>query len=157
VYRDGRIRTADCQVQRWLGTYFCTTHDKDELPTPLRRWLRGPARLGQPYTVVSHAKRLLVTLVEAAGSATVCLAFQELPAQSPILIASTISSLTGREASVALGVKDGKSTREIAAELQVKPSTIRKHLQHIFSKLEVHSRIALIAKLHPIEKGGRAL
>ena len=39
----------------------------------------------------------------------------------------------------------GTSTAEIAAELEVSEATVRTHLQHLFTKFGVHSRIARAA------------
>lgn len=40
---------------------------------------------------------------------------------------------------------DGMSTQGIAAELGVAPRTVKGHVQHIFEKLGVHSRLELLA------------
>jgi DNA-binding CsgD family transcriptional regulator len=45
------------------------------------------------------------------------------------------------------GVAEGLSNAEIARVLVVEPSTVRKHLEHIYAKLGVGSRTAALAKL----------
>ncbi len=55
--------------------------------------------------------------------------------------------LTPREAEVALLLARGGSDREIARQLALSPHTVRKHVEHIFDKLRLHSRKALLLRL----------
>ncbi len=55
--------------------------------------------------------------------------------------------LTPGEKRVAAAVMRGGSTREIATTLFVSPETVETHLTHIYRKLGVSSRAALVAKL----------
>ena len=56
-------------------------------------------------------------------------------------------SLTSREVAVIDRVARGKTNREIAVDLSMGPETVKAHLKHIFSKLEVRDRTeaALVA------------
>lgn len=53
--------------------------------------------------------------------------------------------LTARESAVLDLLMRGESTGSIAHELGVSDATIRTHLQHLFGKFGVHTRIALVA------------
>lgn len=53
--------------------------------------------------------------------------------------------LTGRELQVFLLVAEGRSRREIVAELIVSEHTVRTHLQNIRSKLQLHTQLELAA------------
>ena len=55
--------------------------------------------------------------------------------------------LTEREADVALLLAVGASDREIGWRLDISPHTARKHVEHIFDKLQVHSRKAFALRL----------
>jgi DNA-binding CsgD family transcriptional regulator len=55
--------------------------------------------------------------------------------------------LTAREREVMRCVEDGLSNAEIARELWIQPTTVRKHLENIFAKLGVRSRTAALSKL----------
>jgi len=44
-------------------------------------------------------------------------------------------------------VADGLTNHEIAAALVVELGTVRKHLEHVYEKLGVHSRTAALARL----------
>jgi DNA-binding CsgD family transcriptional regulator len=67
-----------------------------------------------------------------------------------------VAALTSRERDVMRGVEDGLSNTEIARKLWIQPTTVRKHLEHIFDKLGVRSRTAALSKLHGIGKPKRA-
>jgi len=54
--------------------------------------------------------------------------------------------LTAREADVLQLLVQGASNREIAQRLFLTTSTVKKHLNHIFGKLDVRSRAQLIAR-----------
>ena len=54
-----------------------------------------------------------------------------------------LAVLTGRERAVALLYADGCSRKEVARRLGICPGTVRSHLDAIFRKLQVHSRLAL--------------
>jgi DNA-binding NarL/FixJ family response regulator len=53
--------------------------------------------------------------------------------------------LTGREAEVLRLIAAGKSNRQIAAELVISEHTVARHVQNIFTKLNVSSRSAATA------------
>ena len=55
--------------------------------------------------------------------------------------------LTARETQVLRYLSTGMSTRQVAGELRISVNTARRHVEHILSRLGVHSRVAAIAKL----------
>lgn len=58
-----------------------------------------------------------------------------------------LAVLTPREQEVMLCVADGLSNAAIAQVLVIAPNTVRKHLEHVYEKLGVHSRTAAVARL----------
>jgi len=58
---------------------------------------------------------------------------------------SKIGYLTKREIEIVKLIALGKSYKEIAADLSIKPDTVNKHRKHIFEKIDVHNSAALIA------------
>jgi DNA-binding CsgD family transcriptional regulator len=57
------------------------------------------------------------------------------------------ATLTVQERRVLMRVAAGHSNAHIAESLGVTPSTVRKHLEHAYRKLGVHSRVAAVARL----------
>lgn len=56
---------------------------------------------------------------------------------------SNDKSLTSREKEIILHVREGLTNKEIAASLQVSDNTVKKHLQHIYRKVNVTNRTSL--------------
>ena len=50
--------------------------------------------------------------------------------------------LTKRESEILFWLSWGKTNRDIAAILEIKPATVGKHLEHIYPKLGVENRTA---------------
>jgi DNA-binding NarL/FixJ family response regulator len=62
------------------------------------------------------------------------------------------ASLTVQERRVLMQVAAGLSNADIAAELFIAPSTVRKHLENSFRKLGVTSRLAAVAALRGADR-----
>jgi two-component system nitrate/nitrite response regulator NarL len=58
---------------------------------------------------------------------------------------SRLAPLTSREREVLGLLADGRSTSDIAAEMGVSAATVRSHVQSVFTKLGVHSRLRAVA------------
>lgn len=52
--------------------------------------------------------------------------------------------LSGREIEILRLVRSGLTNRDIAATLVLSPATVRTHLEHVFRKLGVHTRMAAV-------------
>jgi DNA-binding CsgD family transcriptional regulator len=63
--------------------------------------------------------------------------------------AAKVVLLTPREQQVLEWVAEGKTNAEIAQILVAAPATVRKHLEHIYAKLGVHTRTAAVAYARP--------
>ena len=59
------------------------------------------------------------------------------------------SLLTGRERQIAALVGEGRSNRDIAQQLGISKRTVDAHLEHIFGKLGISSRVQLATGLSP--------
>jgi DNA-binding CsgD family transcriptional regulator len=112
---------------------------RDDLRVPVARL---PERISDWHAsacgtlVISSDGSTLV--VEAAGDGSALL-----PGERP----SCDEMLTARERDVMRCVEGGLSNAEIARELWIQPTTVRKHLENIFAKLGVRSRTAALSKL----------
>ncbi len=58
------------------------------------------------------------------------------------------TDLTRREVEVVRLLADGLTNREIAKRLFISEKTVSAHVAHIYSKLDVHSRVAAAARVH---------
>ncbi len=58
---------------------------------------------------------------------------------------SSIKTLSSREVEVLQNVAEGKSNKEVAAELTISEKTVKAHLRSIFRKLEVSDRAQAVA------------
>jgi DNA-binding CsgD family transcriptional regulator len=54
--------------------------------------------------------------------------------------------LTAREVDVVEGVCAGQSNQEVAEALRISPATVKTHLLHVFAKLQVSNRAALVRR-----------
>lgn len=96
------------------------------------------------YLLKDAAPKELVAAVRAAASGESALA----PTVASRLLSRMRApnvSLSRREIEVLTRVADGKSNSEIAEELFVTEGTVKAHLVHIFSKLDVSSRTAAVS------------
>jgi DNA-binding CsgD family transcriptional regulator len=66
---------------------------------------------------------------------------------SPTALA-LLSRLSFREREVALRIRDGLTTREIARELRRSPLTIKTQLAGVFRKLGLGNRARIVAELN---------
>src|SRR5262245_11879375 len=55
------------------------------------------------------------------------------------------SSLTKREVEILRLMTNGANTKALATQLRLSPATVRNHVQNIFEKLGVHSRLEAVA------------
>jgi len=64
--------------------------------------------------------------------------------------------LTRREADVLLWIARGQSNAEIGTSLRISPRTVKKHLEHIFKKLSVKTRLAAAVRASEVYLSGSA-
>lgn len=56
-----------------------------------------------------------------------------------------VHDLTPRELDVLRALVEGRSSRDICAELYIAPNTLRTHVQNLLAKLRVHSKLEAVA------------
>ena len=127
-----RVGYATPEAQRLLSIYFHASGAG--LPHEVAEWLREQrrGRTPEPLTVERGEGSVVVQLVEGS------LLLEE-QREAP--------RLTERESEILDLVAAGKTNAEIAEALWIAPGTVRKHLENIYEKLEVHTRTAAVAKL----------
>lgn len=127
----GGIEFASDSAKRLLRDYFDTP--STQLPDEITDWYKTDRRT--PLVVPTHRSALVVECAD--GGVTLLLRERS----------TGVELLTPREHEVMRCVADGLSNAEIARRLWIELPTVRKHLEHIYRKLGVSSRMAAVAKL----------
>lgn len=151
--QDGRIRMRTPGVTQWLGEYFAGSRlDPDVLPDDLARWVHAQdanladtslqATVPAPLEISQEDRHL--TCWWLRGWDESILVFEEHRVAS-VPAGVTRLGLTDREAQVLALVAQGKTNRQIATLCRISPRTVQIHLDHVFRKLNVHTRTAAVA------------
>jgi DNA-binding CsgD family transcriptional regulator len=146
--QNGRVEALAGGARRLVSDYLSEPLDA-YLPRRLSVWLQqqalrsnGERRMTAVKEVVAIEREGRRLLVRAPTRYSLLLE-EEIAGPQP---AHTSLPLTAREWDVLRCLAEGKSTAEIAQILWVAPSTVRKHLEHIYEKLGVTSRTAAVAR-----------
>lgn len=145
----------------WLETYFAkSTCSHQQLPDRLQSWLRYQIDCLTRNSAIAHV--CLPLRVQRAGrELTLRLTIEPEGKQYLLLLTEqTLSSLNSlallglsqRETEVLKLIIQGKDNKAIATKMNIHIGTVRKHLEHIYTKLEVNSRTEAIS--HALSKLG---
>jgi len=145
----GAVRFVTAQARRWLQEYFPSHRRNDQLPTLLENWVNQKSTsLGRrddipdpmaPLVLEGDGRKLIVRFLLERDQTILVLA-EERTSVDPRSLECL--GLTRREAEVSAWVSEGKTNVEIGQILDVRPLTVKKHLEHIFEKLGVENRTA---------------
>jgi DNA-binding CsgD family transcriptional regulator len=136
----GRIEFAQRAVRQLLNDYF-GEGDHSFAPVPVREWAADREQMDD-LVIDGPDGQLVVSAAAGDRSAQTVLLLHERRSRPPLT-----RRLTQRERDVLDLVGEGKSNAEIARLLWVQPSTIRKHLENAYAKLNVRSRFEATALL----------
>jgi DNA-binding CsgD family transcriptional regulator len=156
VNRTGQVQLMNDDVWRIFAKYFDMPRFHRSLPEVLHNWMKYErSRLCQESDVSSPPLPLVIT--KEGGKITIhfvwggkdseqdMIILEEEPAD--IASASMDSSkLTRRETEILAWLSQGKTNVEIGLALSISPRTVKKHLEHIYSKLRVHRRSGAVAR-----------
>jgi len=126
---DGHLDHATPLARSLLAKYFPAAGVS--LPQTVAEWLAN----GQRSLVRERGEHRIV--VDRVG--------QRLLVREEPVEAAKLARLTPREQQVLEWVAEGNTNAEIAQILVAAPGTVRKHLEHIYAKLGVHTRTAAVA------------
>src|SRR5690349_15342223 len=138
---DGGIAAASGSALDLLRAYFPGVTGSS-LPAEISAWLRqAPAQGTAPLVVAGDRGRLTVREVASDPPRSLLVLEEERTATAEQLRSL---GLTRRQSEVLHLVARGAGTERIAAELFISPQTVRKHLEHIYRRLGVHTREAAV-------------
>jgi DNA-binding CsgD family transcriptional regulator len=152
---DLKVKLMTKRAWELLTQYFrlssCT---KTHLPDNLLRWVKHRiSQLNQsdeisfpcsPLQLEQEGKRLVVRLVVEQPREQYLLLLEEHLLHSLNAELLQLLDLTKREAEVLYWVAQDKSDKEIGLILNLCTGTVKKHLEHIYQKLGVQTRIAAV-------------
>jgi DNA-binding CsgD family transcriptional regulator len=133
---DGAVLWATNDAERALRRHFGAPPSGSGLPPPVAAWLH--AGCPQPLVTLGEGRHVRV---DAVGGRPAALLVTERPT-SPSLAELRRLGLTRREAEVLALVAEGCSNADVARRLTISPGTVKRHLEHVYDKLDVHTRTA---------------
>ena len=152
---DFKIQFITKRASQLLIQYFqVSLYDKNYLPENLLRWVRHNVSLLEqtnefyqsclPLQLQQEGKKLLVRLIiKQPGEQYLLLLEEQIihPLTTELL---ELLGLTKREAEVLFWITQDKSDKEIASIFNLSTGTVKKHVEHIYKKLGVQTRIAAV-------------
>ncbi len=153
VTREGEVQFMTQRGEELLSQYF-SSRTSYSLPEPLQSWFEG--QISQfianddvlcscfPLHIEQAEKCLSVYLISDLIDDQYLVLLEERKLKSFSVSSLQLLGLTKREAEVLFWVAQDKSNAEIAKVLGCSKGTVRKHLEHIYAKLEVQTRTAAV-------------
>ncbi len=156
ISREGRIQLMTPKAEHWLQQYFPFKNLSQSLPEHLQRWVNYQKTLlareeflskpRLPLKMEQDGKYLTARFVTDPNQDQYLLLLEEQRKQKLSREDFELLGLSKREAEVLYWVAKGKENSEIAEVLYVGVATIRKHLEHIYQKLEVKNRASAVVE-----------
>jgi DNA-binding CsgD family transcriptional regulator len=157
---DGQIQSITPQAILWLEKYFTKFTCSQKLPDLLWSWIKHQAESFTkcsdlpnaclPLRIQESNRELVIRLVIEKAENRYLLLLEE--QTMPSLNSLALLGLSQREIEVLAKVMQGSDNKTIAIQLNINNTTVRKHLEHIYRKLDVNSRTAAISQV--LEKLG---
>ena len=143
-----------CQACSLLDQYFQPSSKSSHLPDTLQRWVthqisRFHSSEAIAFTPLSlrvqqSEKCLVIRLIPNLANGGFLLLLEEQQARSFSPIELELLGLTKREAEVLFWVAKDKTNPEIAELLSCSVGTVKTHLEHIYKKFGIQTRMAAV-------------
>jgi len=148
----GRVDFINAAARQHLAEYLGVKRQTDHrLPDDVLLWVRSQEL---PRNRIDDAPPLRAPLIYDRGTKRLEMRLLSRPGGHLIVMEERRTApgddlaalgLTAREAEVLSWIARGKTNREIAIILEMRPATVRKHVEHILMKLGVETRTAAAA------------
>jgi DNA-binding NarL/FixJ family response regulator len=150
---DGREATRlICQSHPAMSVLVLTTFDDDHyISDSIRAGAKGYLLKDMPSEELAQAIRLVHRgyTQMAPGVLAKLMASTSAPHSAPALMnEGAIAQLTPREAEVLQLIGQGLTNRDIAAQLYIAEGTVKTHVNHLLSRLELKNRAQLAIYAH---------
>jgi DNA-binding CsgD family transcriptional regulator len=156
VPRSGQIQLVSDNLWRILARYCDVSRSSGHLPDILRNWINherscledeaGDLSPSLPLVVSKAGRNLIFHFIWGGKGADQDLLLLEEQSAESIPASSVDSKLTERENEILAWLSQGKTNAEIGLALSISPRTVKKHLEHIYDKLQIHSRSGAVAR-----------
>lgn len=154
---DGKVKFITQSSSKLLIEYF-GWESSNELPGTLQKWLNYQLSILDdnmevlptifPLQITKENSisivRLIVRLIPDLVTGEILLLLEERPQRSISPSTMQLLGLTKREAEVLFLIYQDRSNPEIARVLNCSLATVKKHIEHIYSKLNVQSRTSAV-------------
>lgn len=158
---DGKVQWITQQANKLLSQYFPVFKLKSSLPDLLQRWLKQQISaikqstkmpMYHPLCLEQNRQRLIVRFQYHEAIEQIHLLLEEIHTDGFLVKSLEMLGLTKREAEVLFWIAKDQSTPEIARRLGICDRTVKKHLEHIYAKFGVQTRLAAV--MYALEKLG---
>jgi len=150
VDRTGQVEFMNEDVRRIFSRYFRMERFQNSLPDELFNWIKHERlRLCRatdlsspsvPLAITKEGRQIMIHFLWGGKDANQDMLVMEEKA------AETDAQMTRRESEILALLSQGKTNAEIGSVLSISPLTVKKHLEHIYSKLQVHRRAGAVAR-----------
>jgi DNA-binding CsgD family transcriptional regulator len=149
---DGQVQFITQQAEHLLNQYFLS-QDTSPLPDPVYQWFKHQIlRLMYgnepssclPLRIERSERQLIIHLMPSSNSEHYLLLLEEQEGRSFSISALESLGLTKREAEVLFWIAKDKSNARIAKILGCCEGTVRKHLENLYKKLSVQTRMGAV-------------
>jgi ATP/maltotriose-dependent transcriptional regulator MalT len=154
---DGKVKFITQSSSKLLIEYF-DWESSNELPETLQKWLNYQLSILDdnmevlptifPLQITKENSisifRLIVRLIPDLATGEILLLLEERPRRSISPTVMQLLGLTKREAEILFLIYQDRSNPEIAKALNCSLATVKKHIEHIYSKLNVQSRTSAV-------------
>jgi DNA-binding NarL/FixJ family response regulator len=151
----GEVKLISTAAGNLLDRYFeGEWSNSNQLPDALNSWIKEQLRLQQseiispvqPWQITKNGHKLKIDLLCDFSAEQHLLICSEQPGKFSVVEQFRSIGLSKREAEVLALVAVGKTNPQISQDLAISVKTVKKHLEHVFSKLNATSRNDAVKK-----------